>query len=139
MAREASLTMDLSLYSDSIAEILTAMHGIGWECTGEYLPLHDDDLFDWQDGLSAAELLALTAQKQAAGELCGAVLRHTESGRGVALLAENTADIMLNLTIHRKKLCGDFTDISWYMEQIAAKLEAAGCTVQSVRYTEQIG
>ena len=46
---------------------------------------------------------------------------------------------MVNIIINRKTICGDFTDISWYIENIVAKLEDIGCPVQSLDYNEHIG
>ena len=143
MAREAYLILDCSLYTDSIAEIIRAFQQIGWDFADgqtEYLPLHDDDMFDWQAApLSDAELFALIAEKQACGELCGVILYHQESDRGFSLFAKNTAEVMLNLTVNRKTVCGDFTDASWYIEHTAAALECIGCTVQAMNYNEIIG
>lgn len=142
MARESYLVLNCSLYSESIAEVISAFNKIGWGFAEkkEYLPLHDNDDFDWQSGLlSAEEVLSLISQKQALGELCGVILYHKVSGRGISLLAKSTDDIMLNISINRKILCDDFTDISWYIENIAAKLESIGCTVGALEYSEIIG
>lgn len=144
MSREAYFIIDCSLYSDDICRIISALNSIGWKYSAdgqsEYLPLHDNDSFDWKkDRLSDDELFSVISEKQQAGELCGVILYHQETGRGVALLARNTKEIMINININRKTLQGDFTDLSWYIETIAVKLEETGCTVQSVRYTEIIG
>ena len=143
MAREAFLILDCSLYTDSVAEIIRAFQQIGWDFAdgqAEYLPLHDGDLFDWQAApLSAEEVLAVVKEKQQCGELCGVILYHRESDRGFSLLAKNTAEVMLNLTINRKTVCGDLTDVSWYIEHTAAALERIGCTVQAINYSEIIG
>ncbi len=143
MAREASFTIDCSLYSSSIAEIISAFNKIGWGYQGdvkEYLPLHDDDMFEWQsETITIDELLSIITNKQECGELCGVVLYHQGSDRGIDLLASNTKEIMVNIIINRKTICGDFTDISWYIENIIAKLEEKGCLVQSLEYNEHIG
>ena len=135
--------MDCSLYTDSIAEMIRIFRKIGWDFADgqvEYLPLHDDDMFDWQaEPLSEAELDALVTEKQACGELCGVILNHQDSDRGFSLLATNTAEIMLHLTVNRKTVCGDFTDASWYIEHVAAELGRIGCTVQALQYEEIIG
>ena len=143
MAREAYLILDCSLYTDSIAEIIRAFQQIGWDFAdgqAEYLPLHDGDLFDWQAApLSAEAVLAVVKEKQQCGELCGVILYHRESDRGFSLLAKNTAEIMLDLTVNRKTVCGGFTDASWYIAHTAAELERIGCTVQRLEYSECIG
>lgn len=143
MAREAYLILDCSLYTGSIAEMIRAFQQIGWDFAdgqAEYLPLHDDDMFDWQAApLSAEEVLAIISEKQACGELCGVILYHQDSDSGFSLLAKNTAEIMLNLSINRKTVCGGFTDVSWYLAHTAAELERIGCTVQAAEYSEIIG
>lgn len=142
MGRQASLTLDCSLFSASIADIITAFNQIGWGYQGdikEYLPLHDDDMFDYRaDPISVGELLELINEKQACGELCAVVLYDQDSDRGIHLLAKDTKEITLNLMINRKTICGGFTDISWYIEHIAARLEETGCIVQSLEYDEFI-
>lgn len=142
MGRQASLTLDCSLYSDSIADIITAFNQIGWGYQGDikkYLPLHDDDMFEWQaEAVTIEELLSIITNKQACGELCGVVLYDQNSDRGISLLAKDTKEIMLNIMINRKTICGGFTDISWYIEHIAARLEKTGCKVQFLEYSELI-
>lgn len=143
MAREAYFTIDCSLYSSSIAEIILAFNKIGWgysENVIEYLPLHDDDMFEWKsEHITIEELLSIVTNKQECGELCGVALYHQGSDKGIHLLAGNTKEITVNITINRKIICGDFTDISWYIENIVAKLEEIGCLVQSLVYNEHIG
>ena len=97
-------------------------------------------MFEWQAApLSAEDVLTIVAEKQRCGELCGVILHHHGSDRGFSLLAENTSEIMLNISINRKTVCNDFTDASWYIEHIAAELECIGCTVQALEYREIIG
>ncbi len=143
MAREADFMMDCSSYSNSIAQIIAAFNQIGWSYSGEqieYLPLHDHDSFDWQKKtISVEELFSMLSIKQELGELCGVVLYHQYSDRGITILARSTKEFVVNININRKTICGDFTDISWYMEHIAAKLEEIGCIVTSVDYREVIG
>ncbi len=143
MAREADIILDCSLYSNSIALIISAFNQIGWGYSDkqkEYLPLHDDDNFNWETHtLSVDELLSIISDKQECGELCGVVLYHQSSDKGITILAQNTKEVMVNININRKIICKDFTDISWYIENIVAKLEDIGCTIESLRYSEVIG
>lgn len=149
MAREASLTMDCNLYTEDLTVIIKAMNDIGWGFADdkmEYLPVGDNDLFNWQsDPLSYEKLFDIISEKQGKGELCGVILYHKESGRGVSLLAENTHEIMLSLNIDRKTVTeeyegnADFTDFSWYIENIVLKLQHMGCDVFSLNYNEYMG
>ena len=143
MSREAYFTLDLSLYSENITDIIAAFNNAGWgwrDEVKEYLPLHDDDMFDYQEEqIPVEQLFSVIERKQECGELCGVRLYHRYSDRGIVLLAKNTKEVMVSIDINRKLLCGDFTDISWYVENIAAKLDYAGCTVFSLEYHEYIG
>ena len=143
MAREAYFVLDCSLYSNSIAKIILAFNQIGWGSSDnqkEYLPLHDDDNFNWESqSLSVTELLSIISDKQKCGELCGVILYHQNSDKGISILAQNTKEVQVNININRKIVCNDFTDASWYIENIIAKLEDNGCIIQSMNYQEIIG
>ena len=143
MAREAYFVLDCSLYSNSIAKIILAFNQIGWGYSDnqkEYLPLHDDDNFNWESqSLSVTELLSIISDKQKCGELCGVILYHQNSDKGISILAQNTKEVQVNININRKIVCNDFTDASWYIENIIAKLEDNGCIIQSMNYQEIIG
>lgn len=149
MSREATLTIDCSLYTDDLNVIIKAMKDIGWGFADgkmEYLPVGDNDLFDWQtEPLSYEKLFGIISEKQRKGELCGVMLYHRDSGRGVSLLAETTREITLSLTVNRRTITEerakntDFTDASWYIENIVLKLQRMGCEVFSLNYNEVIG
>ena len=59
---EALMTLDCSNYSENIVEILKIFQQIGWYIYNpqgkvEYLPIGDDDEYDWQcDEISESEL-----------------------------------------------------------------------------------
>lgn len=143
MARESYFVLDCSLYSNSIAKIILAFNQIGWGYSDnqkEFLPLHDDDDFNWESQpLSVNELLSIISNKQECGELCGVILYHQNSDKGISILAKNTKEIQVNININRKIVCNEFTDASWYIKNIIAKLEDIGCIIQSVSYQEIIG
>ena len=127
MARESYFVLDCSLYSNSIAKIILAFNQIGWGYSDnqkEFLPLHDDDDFNWESQpLSVNELLSIISDKQECGELCGVILYHQNSDKGISILAKNTKEIQVNININRKIVCNEFTDASWYIKNIIAKLE----------------
>ncbi len=144
MAREAYFVLDCSLYSNSIAKIVMAFNQIGWGYSGvqkEFLPLNDEeDGFNWEtQPLTVEELLSMISEKQKCGELCGVILYHQDSDAGISLLAKDTKEVQISISINRKIVCKDFTDASWYIENIIAKLEGIGCIIQSVEYQEIIG
>lgn len=143
MAREAILSINCSSYSDSIVDIIALLNKTGWgykDDKMEYLPLNDNDMFDWKkEPLSLEKLFSLISQKQDNGELVGVVLYHKNTDKGITFLARDTKEIDLSLDINRKKLQNEYTDISWYIMNIVADFEKNGCVIQHMEYQENIG
>lgn len=143
MAREAILTIDCSLYSDSIAKIIKLFNEIGWVYTDnqmEYIPLNDNDMFVWvKEQLSFESLFSTIAQKQDAEELIGIALYHKDSNIGITILTRNTKEINISLNINRKKLDEQYTDVSWYVKNIIVMLEEMGCIIDNYTFQEYIG
>ncbi len=141
MAREPHFMLDCSSYSDQISDIVVAFRRIGWRGVNgmlECLPLYDQDACNWQSVPYGKESMRMICQKQACGELCGVVLYHADSGRGITLLARDTKAVMVIPDVNRKTICGDFTDASWYIEHIIAPMETL-CGPMTVEYREVIG
>lgn len=63
------MTLDCSYYSESIADVLKIFQQIGWYIYNpqgkvEYLPIGDDDEYDWQcDEISESELYSIVSKK----------------------------------------------------------------------------
>ena len=106
-------------------------------------------MYCWQEeALSFDKLFSVVSQKQKDGEQIGVILYQNNSDKGITFLANNTDKILLCLNINRKVIDGDFsgiswggdyTDISWYIINIVAKLEKAGCVLEQIKYEEWIG
>lgn len=52
MARETSITIDCSRYSDRIIDVISLLNEIGWKYYNnsnqiEFLPIGDNDNFNW--------------------------------------------------------------------------------------------
>ncbi len=152
MAREPMLILDCSSYSKEITNIIKLFNEIGWVFKNEkmeYLSLNDGDMYCWQEeSLSYDKLFSIVSQKQKNGEQIGVILYHNNSDKGTTFLANNTDEILLCLDINRKVIDGDFseiswggdyTDISWYIINIVAELEKAGCVLEQIKYEELIG
>lgn len=142
MSRSASLSLDCSLYSSSITNIITLFNKIGWgfiDNQMEYLPVNDNDMFDWQkEPLSLEKLFSVISQKQNIGEMIGVILYHNKSDKGVLFLARDTKDILLVIDINRERINNKYTDISWYIENIVAELEKCGCIIEKYEFSELI-
>ena len=125
---EALMTLDCSDYSESIADVLKIFQQIGWyiynpQGTVEYLPIGDDDEYDWQcDEISESELYDIISKKIAGKEQIGINLFYYGGTEGISLIANNTSQILLSITINRKTIKGKYTDMSWYLENIIYKL-----------------
>ena len=85
MSGSASLSLGCSLYSSSITNIITLFNKIGWgfiDNQMEYLPVNDNDMFDWQkEPLSLEKLFSVISQKQNIGEMIGVILYHNKSDK----------------------------------------------------------
>ena len=66
---EALMTLDCSNYSENIVEVLKIFQQIGWYIYNpqgkvEYLPIDDDDEYDWQcDEKTESELYDIISKK----------------------------------------------------------------------------
>ena len=125
---EALMTLDCSYYSESIADVLKIFQQIGWYIYNpqgkvEYLPIGDDDKYDWQcDEISERELYNIVSKKTARKEQIGVNLFYCNGTEGISLLAYNTSQILLSIAINRKTIKGRYTDMSWYLENIIYRL-----------------
>ena len=125
---EALITLDCSNYSESIADILKVFQQIGWciynpQGKVEYLPIGDDDEYDWQcDVISEIEIYDIISKKIASKEQIGINLFYCNGTEGVSLIAYNTSQIILSITINRRIVKEKYTDMSWYLENIIYRL-----------------
>lgn len=147
MAREALLEINCSRYSERIVDIIKLFDEIGWRYydSGKnivYLPLGDDDNFDWQKKfLSKNELHKLINSKQNNFEQIGLNLYCENSEEGLILLAKNTKEIVIDLNINRRTVENNresITDIGWYFNNIIQRLKEKGCPVDYIKFEEYI-
>ena len=124
---EALLTLNCSNYSENMADILKLFQQIGWEIYNpqrkvEYLPIGDDDQYAWRcEEISEAKLYGVISEKIAKKEQIGVNLFYSNGTEGISLMAYNTSQIMLSITINRKTVKGKYTDMAWYLEKIIYK------------------
>lgn len=139
---EALMTLDCSAYSESIADILRIFQQIGWHIRNpqgkvEYLPIGDDDKYDWQcDEISESELYDIISKKIESKEQIGVNLFYRNGTEGISLMAYNTSQTILSITINRKTVKGKYTDMSWYFENIVYKLLNADVRLLSYKIEE---
>ena len=139
---EALMTLDCSNYSESIADVLKIFQQIGWYIYNpqgkvEYLPIGDDDEYDWQcDEISESELYDIISKKIAGKEQIGINLFYCNGPEGISLMAANTSQIILSITINRKTIKGKYTDMSWYLENIIYKFLSSDVRLLSYKIEE---
>ena len=139
---EALMTLDCSAYSENIADILMIFQQIGWHIHNpqgkvENLPIGDDDKYDWQcDEISESELYDVISKKIEGKEQIGVNLFYCNGTEGISLMAYNTSQTILSITINRKTNKGKYTDMSWYFENIVYKLLNADVRLLSYKIEE---
>ncbi len=141
---EALISIDCSGYSDDIFDIINVLEKIGWsyydkEGYIEYLPLGDNDCYDWQKGkLDSAEFNDLISKKVTQKERIGISLFYQYGNEGTSMIATGTNDILFCLDINRRILRDDITDLSWYLDNIINKLRDAGVEILSLEIEEYV-
>lgn len=139
---EALLILDCSQYSQSVIEILKKFQQIGWGLYNsqekiEYLPLGDNDDYDWQcKKMSMNQFYNIVEKKIDCGEIVGINLYYRDGKEGVSLLAHNTRQIMLNISINRKTIDENHTDMSWYINNIIYQLFKVDVKILSYKVEE---
>lgn len=125
---EALMVLDCSNYSESIVDVLKIFHQVGWYIYNpqgkvEYLPIGDDDEYEWYcDEMSESELYDIVSKKNANKEQIGVNLFYCNGTEGISLMAYSTSQIVLSITINRKIVKGKYTDMAWYLKNIIYKL-----------------
>lgn len=139
---EAFISLDCSNYSENIVEVLKIFQQIRWNFYNpqgkvEYLPIGDDDEYDWQcDEKSESELYDIISKKIALKEQIGINLFYCNGTEGISLLAYNTSQIILSITINRKTIKGKYTDMAWYLQNIVYKFLDIGVRLLSYKIEE---
>ncbi len=131
MSVHASFDIVLSGTHSNTNELVQAFLDAGWslhspylEGQTNYLPLGDEDCFDWcSSPLSSNELSELIHNKEQAHELIGLELYWQQSNHGVILLIKNKLEFSILATINRRKTEQGFTDINWYVAQLLETIQ----------------
>ena len=129
-------------YSKSIIDILKAFKKIGWDIYNlegkvEYLPVGDNDKYDWQwERMSDTKFYDIISTKIANKERVGVDLFHNSGVEGISLLAYNTNQITLSIFINRKLMDERHTDMVWYLKNIVYRLMDIGVELLSYSLKE---
>lgn len=125
----------------SAVSILKVLIEHGWNLVNNgkvlYLPLGDDDDFDWQeDEINESVFLNIVYQKEKANEVIGVGMTWKDTSIGGTVLICSALDISFSLTINRKRLINNITDVNWYLEKIIPCLDTDFTTVENYNFSQ---
>ena len=139
---EAVMEINCSGYSDNMIEVLKIFKQIGWDVYNpqgevEYLPVGDDDMYNWQcEKMPESKLYDIVSEKMALKERIGVNLFYDNGIEGISLLAETPKQIVLGISVNRRIRKGRYTDMAWYLENIIYKLLDIGVRLLSYELRE---
>lgn len=139
---EAVMEINCSSYSDNMIEVLKIFKQIEWDIYNpqgevEYLPVGDDDMYNWQcEKISESKLYDIVSEKMALKERIGVNLFYDNGIEGISLLAETPKQIVLGISVNRRIRKGRYTDMAWYSENIIYKLLDIGVRLLSYELME---
>lgn len=147
MSVEASI--DIS-FSENNREVLfstiSVLNESGWSLKDErgkilYLPVGDDDLFEWQDDLTSEEALkSIIDTKIQQNELVGIYMYWQNPRVSIALLFRMNRPLGIGLNVDRKKLNGEdhraITDVNWYLQRILVPLRNRKLPIEAFTFSE---
>lgn len=139
---EAYITMNCSNYSKKVEDILKLFQQVGWDIFNsqgkvEYLPIGDDDEFNWQcEEIPESKLYDTIAEKISQKEQVGINLFHKDGNEGITFLAYSPEQIILSIGVNRKLIRESHTDMVWYLENIIYKFLDSGVRLLSYKLEE---
>jgi hypothetical protein len=142
MSHAAGINITLSSSTKSILELIEVLLNNGWSVKDHdrisYIPLGDEDAFNWQHMAIAAwpKIVEVLKQKEENRELIGLVMTWKDANRGGEFLFFPDGQLLaVSWSVNRKVLthCADFTDHSWYLTRILAPLLKEGIVIESVQ------
>jgi hypothetical protein len=147
-----SVSIDITLKKSEIEmvspiKVIETFLRNGWKIRSNekvtYLPIGDDDNFDWQTECISDEMLdKILRKKEEAGEIIGLAIMWKDTNVGGTLLIWNDCGISFNPSINRKVLkegtSSNFTDVSWYLEKLIPVFNARNFTIEKLSFEQHI-
>ena len=142
MSHAAGINITISSSAKSIPELIEVLLNNGWSVKDHghisYLPLGDEDAFNWQHVTIATwpKIVETLKQKEKNRELIGLVMTWKDMNiGGEFLFFPNRQQLAVSWSVNRKALkhCADFTDHSWYLTRILTPLLKACIVIESVQ------
>ncbi len=141
-----SASINIKFYSEQeTIHIIEKLIDFGWIINNNgkttYLPLGDDDDFNWTSAsVDLTKLYSIVKKKEESNETVGLVMTWLDTGVGGSVLFWDKTSFSINLYINRMVVhCNDnssFTNINWYIEKILPALNKEKIIVQSVSFEE---
>jgi hypothetical protein len=142
MSHAAGINITISSSTKSTLELIEVLLNNGWSVKDHghisYLPLGDEDAFNWQHSALAAwpKTVEILKQKEKNRELIGLVMTWKDANiGGEFLFFPDRQRLAVSWSVNRKALkhCADFTDHSWYLTRILMPLVKEGIVIESVQ------
>lgn len=127
-----SFSLDIKLKTNTVRcrKIIELFIQSGWNIGMEgkitYLPLHDNDMFDWtMSEKSIPEFMRLVDEKEKVNELIGVELHwaNTNIGGDLLLYSGNDFSFLLNINTKYMQTKYKIPDFGWYAERIIGILK----------------
>ena len=144
MSTFASINIALKQPASSI-KIIQILLNYGWTFNDEgkvsYLPIGDDDNFDWQHEKIAVEsLMKILEKKEQGKEALGVIMTWGETSIGGAFLFWQNGKILISLIINRKTFLSEsmfeITDVNWYLSKLLPAFNQDNFFIESFSYEE---
>lgn len=140
-----STFIDISIVSETKTSIdfIKALIKAGWTFNDYgsvmYLPINDNDDFDWQrEKMPDFDLIKILIKKEKLNETIGVVLTWKNTNIGGEVLFKKDKTILFNLSMNRKVVSHDFNviDATWYFKKIIPGLTNHDTIIKSIKLDE---
>ncbi|WP_261828717.1 hypothetical protein [Inconstantimicrobium mannanitabidum] len=145
MSVSASISVQLERRNNekiSVIQLINTFISNNWRLQDDgkisYLPLGDDDDFDWQyNEISVEELMNIVNKKEICREIIGLLMLWDTTDVGVQLLIHSELELSFSISVNRKTIDnGNITDVNWYLEKIITLLKKNNYIIESFSFEE---
>ncbi len=141
-----SASIDISLSEENIdpVTIFRYLLNHNWriEDNGNkvFLPLNDDDMFDWQSrtDIKDYEVFDILSRKNNIKETLGVSLSWLDTNVGGEFLIAQDLTVSISLTNNRQINSYGITDFDWYLSKIIPVLTSEKICIESIIFSEYI-
>jgi len=132
-------------YKICATQLINTFINNGWKVIEggkiSYLPLGDDDDYDWQsEDITIEQLNDIIENKEKSGEIIGVIMKCGDTDIGGSFLIYSELELSFSMTINRKTTkCTNnhiLTDVNWYVERIVCLLRDSDYIIESFSYEE---